>query len=158
MDTIAQRIAEAHPDTNKGWATAVKSLQEYSIEDGNVSTALLFLTVAVSFVLLIACANMANLLRARSLARQHEFAIRAALGAGRARLARQLLSECLILSLGGGGPGLLLAYRGMRGLRAQTNWNEGVVSLAKTIKLDLRVRVFVLVILAASVFVIVLLL
>ncbi|PYU72930.1 MAG: ABC transporter permease [Acidobacteria bacterium] len=153
MDTIAQRIAEAHPDTNKGWATAVKSLQEYSIEDGNVSTALLFLTVAVSFVLLIACANMANLLLARSLARQHEFAIRAALGAGRARLARQLLSECLILSLGGAGPGLLLAYWGMRALRAQMNWNEGAVSLAKTIQLDVRVLVFALVISAASAFV-----
>src|SRR5207249_2103207 len=110
-------------------------------------------TVAVSFVLLIACANMANLLLARSLARQHEFAIRAALGAGRARLARQLLSECLILSLGGAGPGLLLAYWGMRALRAQMNWNEGAVSLAKTIQLDVRVLVFALVISAASAFV-----
>jgi predicted permease len=153
MDTIVQRIAEAHPDTNKGWATAVRSLQEYSIEDGNVSIALLFLTVSVSLVLLIACANLANLLLARSLARQHEFAIRAALGAGRVRLARQLFSECLILSLGGAGLGLLLADWGMHALRAQMNWNEGTISLAKTIQLDVRVLVFALAISAASAFV-----
>ena len=153
MGTIAQRIAEAHPDTNKGWGVAVKSVQEYSIEDSNVTTALLFLTVAVGFVLLIACANLANLLLGRSLARQHEFAVRAALGARRTRLARQLLSECMILSLAGGGLGVLLAHWGVRALRAQMNWREGAVSLAQTLQIDVRVLVFSLTISAASAFV-----
>jgi putative ABC transport system permease protein len=153
MDTIAQHLAEAHPDTNKAWGVAVKSVQEYSIEDGNVTTGLLFLTVAVGFVLLIACANLANLLLGRSLARQHEFAVRAALGARRTRLARQLLSECMILSLAGGGLGVLLTHWGVRALRAQMNWSEGAVSLAQTLQIDMRVLVFSLAISAASAFV-----
>jgi predicted permease len=153
MDTIAQRLAEAHPDTNKGWGVAVKSVQEYSIEDGNVTTGLLFLTVAVSFVLCVVCANLGNLLLGRNLARQHEFAVRAALGARRARLVRQLLSECMILSLAGGGIGVLLAHWGVQALRAQMNWSDGAVSLAQTLQIDVRVLAFSLAISAMAAFV-----
>jgi len=153
MESIAQRIAQAHPDTNRGWATSVKSIQQYSIEDANVTTGLLFLTISVGFVMLIACGNLANLLLARSLARRREFAVRAALGAGRVRLTRQLLSECFILSLAGGGLGLPMAFGAMQVLRTQMNWSEGMASLASTVTIDMHVLLFVLAISAASAFI-----
>ena len=144
MATLAARLAASHPETNKGWGAAVKSLQEYSIEDANVRTALVFLMATVGFVLLIACANLANLLLARNSSRRREFAIRTALGAGRARLARQLLSECLLLSLAGGSLGLLFAYFGAQLIRAKMNWNEYAFALGQIISIDGRVLLFTL--------------
>ena len=150
MATLASRLATSHPETNQGWGASVKSLQEYSIEDANVRTPMAFLMATVGFVLLIACANLANLLLARNSGRQREFAIRTALGAGRVRLARQLLSECLLLSLTGGSLGLLLAYFTAQLIRAKMNWNEYAFALGQTISIDGRVLLFALAVSGAA--------
>lgn len=150
LETIARRIATANPESNKGWGANVLTLQEFAIQESNASTGLTFLMATVGFVLLIACANLANLLLARNSTRQREFAIRAALGAGRFRLAQQLLSECLLLGLLGGGLGLLLAVWGLRALRAGFNWNEWSVLIAEQLSIDRSVLWFTLAVSAVT--------
>ena len=107
MSALAGRLEQEHPASNAGWNIALVPFEEQVL--GDVRPALLVLLIAVAFVLLIACVNVANLLLARGAARQKEFAIRAALGAGRGQLVRQLLVESTALALMGGVAGLLLA-------------------------------------------------
>jgi putative ABC transport system permease protein len=114
LDRIEQALAKEHPDKMEGYAVAAVPLLTSMV--GSVQRPLLILFGAVACVLLIACVNVSNLLLARATTRTGEIAVRAALGAGRRRLVRQLLAESLVLSLAGGAAGLLIGSWGVRAL------------------------------------------
>jgi len=113
---LSERLRAEHPDTNSGWSIDIVPLKDYIARGGR--PILLALSGAVGFVLLIACANVANLVLARGLMRQREIAIRAAMGASRARIIRQLITESILLSLAGGVLGLLVSLWGVDLIRA----------------------------------------
>jgi predicted permease len=129
MEAVGRRIDEAFPTTNswlQGWGVTARALNELRADPG-LKTSILLLLGAVAFVLLIACVNLANLLLARTAERRREVAIRVAMGAGRARLVRQLMAECLVLAVGGAAFGLGLALLGVEGLRSLGPATRGVL-------------------------------
>lgn len=139
MDRVAQALAQAYPDADKGSGITVLPLKQDMV--GDVAPLLYILLGAVGFVLLIACVNIANLLLARSTGRSREFAIRAALGAGRWRVVRQLLTESILLSVTGGILGLLLAAWGTRAAIAVL---PQALPRSGSIGLDMKVLLFTL--------------
>jgi putative ABC transport system permease protein len=143
MNAVAQHLAKAYPEADKSSGITLVQLRESVV--GRIRPFLLVLLAAVGFVLLIACVNVANLLLARSTGRTREFAIRAALGASRGRVIRQLLIESLLLSCAGGGLGLLLAAWGTQ---AAIGLVPEALPRAQSVHIDSRVLVFTL---AASV-------
>ena len=138
-DAIARTLENQYPDSNTGWSLRLVSLREQLI--GNTRGTLFILFGAVGFVLLIACANVANLMLVRAASRQKEIALRASLGASRARLIRQLLTESVLLSLIGGALGVVVA---MLGVNLLLKIGEGSIPITADVKIDGNVMVFTL--------------
>ena len=148
MDEIARHLAQEHPDANQGWGIKVEPLHD--AYHRRMDAALWSMLGAVCFVLLIACVNVANLSLARLSARRKEFAVRLAVGAGRSRLVGQLFTEGVLLSVSGGGLGILFAEGGIKllawGCSRYFNGMPGI----KELSLDWRVLLFSLVITLAT--------
>ncbi len=141
MDEVTRNLAAAFPDADRGISASIVPLKEQMI--GDVRPFLLVLLVAVGFVLLIVCVNVASLLMARSSARSREFAVRIALGASRNRVIRQLLTESVLLGAAGGGIGLILAGWGTR---AALRLLPTALPRAEEIGIDFRVLAFTIIV------------
>jgi predicted permease len=136
-ELFSQRQANEHPETNREIRFAFRPIMESTV--AGIRPALLILLGTVGFVLLIACANVANLLLARTVSRRRELAVRVALGAKRGRILRQLLSESVLLSIIGGSVGLLLAYAGLKWLQS---WQSQVIPRIDSVQLNWTVLLF----------------
>jgi predicted permease len=137
MDGVAENLSASYPEADKGLGIALVFMKQDLV--GNVQPFLIVLLSAVGFLLLIACANVANLLLARSMGRSREFAIRSALGANHFRVIRQLLTESILLAGLGGALGLLLAFWGTK---AMLGTLPGALPRANEVSLDGRVLLF----------------
>jgi predicted permease len=137
MDAISARLGRVNGKLDQRWGAIVRPMQDAIV--GGSRAMLVMLSGAVGLVLLVACANVGNLLFARALSRRKEIAIRVALGAQRKRIVRQLLTETLVLAAAGGALGLLLAYAS---LTAASSLLAGQVPRAEEISIDARVLVF----------------
>jgi predicted permease len=140
LRTLGSLAVQSFPDTETGRDTNCLTLQEYIIHDFNANAAFVILLSAVGFVLLIACANIAGLLIARATSRGKEMAIRIAIGAGRARVLRQLMTEALLIALLGTIAGLGLALGGTQLLHKVLSFNEAIKML--DMQIDWRVLSF----------------
>jgi putative ABC transport system permease protein len=138
--TLARRAEESFPDTEKAWGAAVRTLPDFLIYSFSIRSALAVMMTTVGFVLMIACANVAGLLLARAAGRRKELAIRIALGAGRLRIIRQLLTEGLVIAFLGGGMGLLLTNWGINFVRVSITFNEAISAVP--LSLDWNVLLF----------------
>jgi putative ABC transport system permease protein len=137
MNVLGNRLEQQHPTTNKGQGFHVASITEDTV--GNARRALWMIFGAVGFVLLVACANVANLLLARATARQKEITIRSAIGAARGQLIRQFLTESLLLAFLGGGLGLLIAIWGTSTIE---KFGSQINPMFNGFRIDLRVLAF----------------
>jgi putative ABC transport system permease protein len=136
-DVIAAQLEEQFPETNKNWSLRLVPLRDQLV--GGSQTTIFILFGAVGFVLLIACANVANLLLVRAAAREKEIALRTALGASRIRIARQVITESLLLAIVGGALGALIARWGVELL---VSWSEGSVPRTANVRIDATVLAF----------------
>ena len=139
MTAIAEQLSKEHADMKAGWTVRVTPMLDYLV--GSTKTALLVLLGAVAFVLLIACANVANLMLARAATRQKEIAIRIALGSSRGRIVRQLLTESVLLAVMSGGVALFVAVWGVDALLALAPQN---LPRLNDVAIDARVLIFTL--------------
>src|SRR5215469_10290470 len=139
---LAQQAEQAYPGTSKGWSASAMTIQHYIADEFAIGMGLQM--GVVLFVLLIACLNIASLQLARGTERQGEFAMRAALGASRFRMVRQLLVESLLIALAGGGLGLLLACWGVGLLRAGLSSIADNSAVAREVTIDHTVMIFTL--------------
>ena len=140
LELISAQLAEAYPDTNRGWSASMVTLRQDVREDAGPAVTVML--VAVFFILVIACANIANLLLARMAGRREEISVRAALGASRKRLIRQLLVESVVLSALGGIGGLIASFWGVAYLRAYFAASPSVAVVARGIQVDFPLLVF----------------
>jgi putative ABC transport system permease protein len=147
MSAVATRLAESYPDENQGMGITLEPLHETLV--GDVRTPLLVLLGAIGFVLLVACANVANLLMVRGVARNREMAVRLSMGAGRGRLVRQVVAESALLGVLGGAAGVLIAVVGVRGLLAVA---PGALPRTGEVSIDAPVLAFALALSLATAF------
>ncbi len=135
---IARRLEESYPESNEGWSGGVRLFRKQLFSE-EFEMGSLISSVAVAFVLLIACANVANLMLTKVSARDREIAVRCALGAGRPRIIRQLLTEAMIISFMGGVFGILVSIAGIRGIRSLM---PATFPFAQDVALDARSLLF----------------
>jgi len=139
MNRVAAGIAQLHPESNEGWTVDLVSAHEQTL--GDAPKMLMIIFGAVGFVLLISCANVANLMLGRAAYRSQEIAVRVAIGANRRRIVQQLLTESLVIGLLGGALGVLIAFQGVRLFLAL---EPGDLPRAAEVGVDLRVLLFAL--------------